>query len=66
MARRYFTLITKSSDGRWSPQFGDYDREVVVDEMRDEYAGKVCRIISTNDDTASINERIALVQSGRA
>ena len=31
MARKYFTLIQRI-DGRWYPQFGDYDRAVVDEE----------------------------------
>ena len=30
----YFTLLTRY-EGRWHPQFGDHDREVVEQERRD-------------------------------
>lgn len=34
-AQRYFSLLERNENGRWQIAFGDYDREVVVDEMRD-------------------------------
>jgi hypothetical protein len=68
-SKRYFTLLTKEPDGKWSPQFGDYDRAVVEDEQRDykEHIGDGCQwpkgtkfsIIGTNDDQASIEACIA-------
>ena len=36
MARKYYTLCTRE-DGKWSPQFGDYDRAVVTQEADDSY-----------------------------
>jgi hypothetical protein len=68
-SKRYFTLIAKEPDAKWSPQFGDYDREVVNEEMRDykEHVGDGCQwspgtkfsIIGTADDQASIEACIA-------
>ena len=37
--RPYYTLATRT-DGVWSPQFGDYDREVVVAERSDTYVSR--------------------------
>lgn len=62
----YWTLITKETDCLWYAQFGDYDREVVLQEMRDEYAGRICRVIKTGDTQASINARITDINAGRA
>jgi hypothetical protein len=61
-ARKYFTLLV-NDNGLWAPQFGDYDRQVVEDEMRDEYLDKGYRakrlkIIATADDQASIDARV--------
>lgn len=39
--RPYFSLLTRESDGKWYPQFGDYERSVVADELRDSYLGPV-------------------------
>lgn len=33
--RKYYSVIEKQPDGKWAPQFGDYDREVAEQEMRD-------------------------------
>lgn len=41
----YFTIVTLQ-DGMWSPQFGDKDRAVVVDELQ-EYRGFKAKIIKT-------------------
>lgn len=37
MARKYYSVIEKLPDdgSEWAPQFGDYDREVAEQEMRD-------------------------------
>lgn len=69
MARKYFTLIVKEPEEKWSPQFGDYDRDVVEAEMRDykDHVGDGCQwkkgtkfsIIGTNDDQASIDAMVA-------
>jgi len=63
--KTYFTLIVKEPDAKWSPQFGDYDRAVVDEEMHDykEHVGDGCQwptgtkfsIIGTAPDQASIN-----------
>lgn len=30
---KYYTLVTRDAEGVWSPQFGDYDRTVVKEEL---------------------------------
>ena len=69
MAKKYFSLIVKEPGAQWSPQFGDYDRDVVQDELQDykEHVGDGCQwpkgtkfsIIGTKDDQASISACIA-------
>lgn len=63
MPKPYYTLAVLI-DGRWSPEFGDYDRDVVDDEMRDTYLDggwkrNQCRIVRTADDQAAITAAIA-------
>jgi len=62
MARRYHTLLTRT-DGRWGIEFGDWDREVVVEEMLDSYAAdfkaKDRKIIATSGKQADINAAVA-------
>lgn len=38
MAKAYYMLFTREGDGYWHPQFGDYSRTVVYDEVKDTYA----------------------------
>jgi hypothetical protein len=35
MARKYYSVLEKLPNSTWAPQFGDYDREVAEQEMRD-------------------------------
>lgn len=36
MAREvYFTLVVKAPSEKWSPQFGDWDKDVVKQELAD-------------------------------
>jgi hypothetical protein len=65
--RAYFTLAIRES-GRWTPQFGDYDRSVVKQEERDSYRfdchGKAIRasdrkIIKSDPDCDAIDAAIA-------
>ncbi len=57
----YHTICTR--DGyRWSPNFGDYDRDTVQDELEDSYSDyhPACiRIISTPCDQAAIDAAVA-------
>lgn len=68
MARTYYTLVTRDWNdgakamGPWTPQFGDYDREVVQDEREEylnEYAASDLKIVTSGDTQAEIDERIA-------
>jgi hypothetical protein len=38
MSRPYFMLFVRE-DGVWVPEFGDYERQIVVDEMEDYHHG---------------------------
>jgi hypothetical protein len=63
MRKRYFTLAVRD-DGRWAPQFGDYDRSVVADELNDyvdshDYRRKDLRILTTTDAQAAIDAAVA-------
>lgn len=54
MARKYYTLFTRSELGGWFPQFGDYVRSVVVDEAADSYEDDVCKIVRHDDTKAGL------------
>lgn len=64
MARQYFTLaVWPKADGQqWSPQFGDYDRECVAQELEDTREdwprGTKFKIICTGDQQADIDAGI--------
>jgi hypothetical protein len=75
MARKYFTLCTRT-DGKWSPQFGDYDRAVVAQEADDSYwnngikeegkfSKKDMKIISTGARQADIDAGVANLNNER-
>lgn len=36
-SRTYHHLLTREDDGKWYPQFGDYDKECVKQERLDTY-----------------------------
>lgn len=63
MARKYYMLVTRESVAdQWAPQFGDYDRECVAQEVQDSYLtyGRANRrIICTADGQAAINAAVA-------
>lgn len=59
----YYTLAVRE-DGRWAPQFGDYDKDVVKDEMWDTYldegySPKDLKILRTDEAQSAINAAIA-------
>jgi hypothetical protein len=69
MARRYFTLAVRWHweeagvlHSRWSPEFGDYDREVVESERDDyrsrDFKARDLKIISTGDKQSDIDAAI--------
>lgn len=62
MARQYWTLVEWQGK-KWAPQFGDYDREVVVQERRDWIDAGAARpkhllIIRSLDDKASVDAAV--------
>jgi hypothetical protein len=72
MARKYFTLLERDpSTKTWSPQFGDFDRNVVVEEgqsMHDAVGftiakGTKFKIISTTGKQDAINAAVAALNS---
>lgn len=66
----YFTLAIKSADHHnvWAPQFGDYDREVVVQERKDTYSefknAEVKIIKTATSSQRLINEAISNLNGG--
>ena len=59
--RPYFTLAIRE-EGRWSPQFGAYERAIVAQESRDAYAHvrKLDRkIVKSDPDCDAIDAAIA-------
>lgn len=68
-SKKYWTLLAKLPNEKHTQQFGDYDREVVEEEMRDykEHVGDGLSwpkgtkfsIIGTKDDQASIDACVA-------
>jgi len=64
MARIYYTLAVKpKTEGQqWSPQFGDYDRTVVAQELEDTKDdspnGSKFKIVNSDGKQAAINAAI--------
>ena len=66
MARTYYTACIRDRDGVWAPQFGDYDRAVVVEEMEDWHDAtglhgskrRDMKIITTGPKQADINAAV--------
>lgn len=62
MVRTYYTLAVRE-DGRWSPQFGDYERPHVDaerDDYRDQgYKATHLKIIATGPLQADVDAAIA-------
>lgn len=69
-------LITKEKDntmeyhvllieynGRWYIEFGDYDRDVVLEEKSDSYADEKTKIITTTDVQKDIDSAVAKLNS---
>ena len=61
---KYYTLAF-FIDGKWSPEFGDYDKETVIDELTEVVRladdSNVCRIVVSEDDQAAIDHAFALL-----
>lgn len=69
MTKRYHTLVVRDN-GKWLPQFGDYELEAVRDERdswlyADGYKRADVRIITTGDGQADINAAIAALNGGQ-
>lgn len=68
MVCKYFTLCTRDN-GKWSPQFGDYDRAVVAQEADDtywkanggDYHRKDMKIITTGPKQSDIDFAIMVL-----
>ena len=63
MAGTYYTMVVKYGD-RWGPEFGDYERQVVLDQIIDEYPDATpneVRMVVSKDDQKSIDAAIALL-----
>ena len=61
--RKYHTVIVRTRDcDEWHIHFGDYDKEVAKQERLDITYGDPdildATVITTNDDQASIDERV--------
>lgn len=61
--RTYYTLCLWEDD-QWTPQFGDYSRKVVRDELEDyrytlDYRRDQLRIVSSGDEQSDIDAAVA-------
>lgn len=70
-ARDYFTLLTRehTTEGKWTIQFGDYSKAVVEQERKDSYSNYAkgnTKIIKTDDDQASIQEWVDILNKDEA
>ena len=69
---RYYTLVIQDPETlRWSPEFGDYDRETVEQERDDQIDSEACtfltsRVITTEDTQADIDATVAAMNSKRS
>lgn len=63
MSRRYYTLAVRQGGPRWSPEFGDYDRELVEAEREDyrdhDVKARDLRILTTTPGQKAIVAAIA-------
>lgn len=63
---KYYTLICREDDDMWYPQFGDYSKATVKQEMLDsydDYKAKHKRIIECKDDSIEAFN-IAMLNAG--
>lgn len=63
MGKRYYTLCVKEG-GVWSPQFGDYEKAVVEQELEDQLANyhrKNLRIVTSAPYQVDINDAVAFL-----
>jgi len=69
-SRKYHTLAVRDAEDHvWSPQFGDYDRSVVAQELvdtKDQWPrGTRFQIITTGDKQRDLDEAIAALNHGQ-
>lgn len=55
--RNYYHLITRDDNGIWSPQFGDFNRDVVEQERLDTYLARY-----PNDELRWTSKNIKIVR----
>lgn len=55
--KKYFT-IAFFEDGRWNADFGDYDKEVVKQEIEDSYSDYKTKIITTTKGHTELMAKI--------
>lgn len=68
MPKPYYTLAEwDSARGAWCPQFGDYSRRVVREELRDTYQniGTIYRIFESGDTQAEITKMLSVMPAPR-
>tara|TARA_R100000458_G_C8203095_1_gene193014 strand:+ start:281 stop:547 length:267 start_codon:yes stop_codon:yes gene_type:complete len=59
---KYHVLLIEYN-GRWYIEFGDYDRDVVLEEKSDSYADEKTKIITTTDVQKDIDSAVAKLNS---
>ena len=59
---KYHVLLIESN-GKWYIEFGDYDRDVVLEEKSDSYADEKTKIITTTDVQKDIDSAVAKLNS---
>jgi len=69
MAKKYYSLLVRSNTkSPWCVEFGDYDRDVVMDELRDymyhDNKRMNLKIICTGDTQAEINAEVERLNGG--
>jgi hypothetical protein len=66
--RNYYTLAIMEDDGKWYPQFGDYDLQCVKDERAEFKKNGVpfinMKIVTTGVRQSEVNAAIAKLNSG--
>lgn len=61
---KYYTVATREDDGKWYPQFGDYELDVAAEEAfemtQSGYAKRDVKVVTTADDSqAAIDAKLA-------
>lgn len=69
MSKKYYSLIIRSPRAKWGVQFGDYDRSVVAEELRDMKEGHgwergtQSKIITTSGKQKDIDAEVVLLNA---